>query len=78
MGPVTYMVVEFPGSQFKGEIAPALRELVDNRQIRIMDLVLVKKNADGSIESVELSRSVNLTQSWQRNLPDWRPLRSGS
>lgn len=55
MGPVTYMVVEFPGSQFKGEIAPALRELVDNRQIRILDLVLVKKNADGSIESVELS-----------------------
>jgi hypothetical protein len=55
MGPVEYLVVEFPGNKFKGEIVPALQELTDNGTIRILDLVFVRKEADGSLNMVELS-----------------------
>ena len=55
LGPVDWLVVEFPGSRFKGEIAPALHELVDNGTIRVLDLVLVRKGEDGSLEFFELS-----------------------
>jgi hypothetical protein len=55
MGPIEYIVVEFPGNQFKGEIAPALAELVNNGTIRIIDLVFIKKDADGRIKTFELS-----------------------
>ena len=55
MGPVEYLIVEFPGNKFKGEIVPALAELVDNDTIRIIDLLFIKKDLDGSVISFELS-----------------------
>ena len=55
LGPVDWLVVEFPGSRFTGEIAPALDALVDNGTIRVLDLVLVRKGEDGSLEFFELS-----------------------
>ena len=39
VGPIELLVVKFPGNQFKGEIAPALQELVENGTIRIIDLI---------------------------------------
>ena len=54
MGPVEYLVVEFPGNQFKGEIVPALAELVDNGTIHIIDLLFIKKDADGNVAWFEL------------------------
>jgi hypothetical protein len=48
------MVVAFPGNQFKGEIAPALSDLVESGTIRIIDLAFVIKEADGSMTGVEL------------------------
>ena len=54
VGPVEYLVVKFPGNKFKGEIVPALRELVDNRTIRIIDLVFIYKDGDGNVSAVEL------------------------
>ena len=54
-GPVDYIVVEFPGSKFNGAIAPALAELVDRGTIRILDLLVLKKDADGSVEPFEIS-----------------------
>ena len=54
IGPVEYGVVAFPGNQFKGEIAPALRELVESRTIRIIDLAFVLKDEDGNVAGVEL------------------------
>jgi len=54
IGPVEYIVLAFPGNRFKGEIVPALAELVDNETIRIIDLAFVRKDADGSITTVEL------------------------
>jgi len=55
LGPVDWIVVEFPGSKFNGEIAPALRDLVDRRLIRVLDLLVLKKEEDGSLEAFELS-----------------------
>lgn len=54
-GPVTYLVVEFPGNEFKGEIMPALTELADAGLIHIMDMVVVKKGQDGSVQTIEMS-----------------------
>jgi hypothetical protein len=48
------MVIEFPGNQFKGEIIPALREVVDAGVIRIIDLVFVRKDDRGSVSVMEL------------------------
>ena len=55
-GPVDYLVVEFPKgkSQFHGEMAAALHDLVARGLIRILDLVIVEKDADGSFEAFEL------------------------
>ncbi|MDF2093474.1 DUF6325 family protein [Knoellia sp. 3-2P3] len=55
LGPVDWLVVEFPGSRFKGEIAPALDELVEAGTIRVLDLLLIKKGEDGSLDFYELS-----------------------
>jgi hypothetical protein len=54
LGPVDYLVIEFPGSKFNGEIAPTLIDLVDRGIIRILDLVLIRKDADGSFEALEI------------------------
>jgi Family of unknown function (DUF6325) len=55
LGPVDWIVVEFPGSRFNGQIAPALRDLVERDLIRVLDLVVLKKDSDGSLEAFELS-----------------------
>jgi len=54
IGPVEYGVIAFPGNQFKGEIAPALRDLVEAGTIRIIDLAFVLKDAEGNVVGVEL------------------------
>ena len=54
LGPVELLVIKFPGNEFKGEIAPALRELVENGTIRIIDLLFIKKDADGKVTANEL------------------------
>jgi Family of unknown function (DUF6325) len=53
IGPVEYVVIAFPGNQFKGEIVPALAELVDNDVIRIVDVASIKKDADGNTTMFE-------------------------
>jgi hypothetical protein len=55
LGPVDWLVVEFPGSRFRGEIAPILDGLVDAGTIRVLDLVLVRKDDDGALDFFELS-----------------------
>ena len=54
LGPVDWLVLEFPGSRFRGEIAPILDELVDQGTIRVLDLALVRKAEDGSLDFFEL------------------------
>jgi hypothetical protein len=53
-GPIEFLVVKFPGNQFTGELAPALRELVDTGLIRVIDLLFVSKDVDGSVVVLEL------------------------
>jgi hypothetical protein len=55
IGPVDYMIVAFPGNQFRGEIGPALADLVDAGTIRIIDIAFVGKSADGDVVAFELS-----------------------
>jgi hypothetical protein len=54
IGPVEYLIVAFPGNRFKGEIVPALAELVEAGTIRIIDLAFVLKDADGAVVAMEL------------------------
>jgi hypothetical protein len=55
MGPIEILVVKFPGNEFKGEIAPALRDLVESGTIRIIDLIFAIKNETGDVAVVELN-----------------------
>ena len=56
LGPVDYVVVAFPAGQakFSGEMASELRALMDSNTVRVLDLVLLTKDADGSVEASEL------------------------
>ena len=53
MGPIDYLIVEFPGSRMTGEGMPLLVELVEDGVIRILDLVFIQKGTDGSVAAVE-------------------------
>jgi uncharacterized membrane protein len=55
VGPIEYLVVAFPGNKFKGEIVPALAELVESNTIRILDLVFILKDEEGNVAAVELA-----------------------
>ena len=55
MGPIDYLVVEFPGSRLSGEGLPLLVDLVDRGIIRILDLVFIRKLPDGAVVRVELT-----------------------
>lgn len=55
IGPVDYLVVGFPGNKFRGEIGPALAELVEDGTIRIIDIAFVGKDADGNAVAMELT-----------------------
>jgi len=54
MGPVGYLIVEFPGSKMTGEGLPILVDLVESGVIRILDLIFITKGDDGSISVAEL------------------------
>lgn len=54
MGPVSYLIVEFPGNKMTGEGFPILIDLVDRGLIRILDLIFVTREIDGSTHVIEL------------------------
>ena len=57
LGPVDYLVVEFPAgaSNFTGEMAAALRALVDSGTIRVIDILILTKDEDGTVDAMELA-----------------------
>jgi len=55
-GPIDFVALEFKGNNFKGEIIPALIDLVKNKTIRIIDLVIVLKDKKGVVEVAELQQ----------------------
>jgi hypothetical protein len=55
IGPVDYAVIAFPGNRFRGEIAPAIAELVENGTIRVIDIAFVGKGPGGDAVAFELT-----------------------
>jgi hypothetical protein len=57
LGPVDYIVVEFPAgaSSFTGEMVKELLALVDSGTVRVIDVLILTKDADGSVEATELA-----------------------
>jgi uncharacterized membrane protein len=53
-GPIELLVVSFPGNQFKGEIVPALQELVDTETIRVIDIIFATKDGEGNVTYIEV------------------------
>jgi hypothetical protein len=54
MGPIDYLVIEFPGNRMTGEGWPILVDLVDRGIIRILDLAFIRKDEDGSVAGLTL------------------------
>jgi len=62
LGPVDYVVVEFPAgaTNFTGEMAKELVALVDAGTIRVIDILILTKNEDGTVDAMELSDVADL------------------
>ena len=57
MGPVDYMVLEWPGEQpVTGEVMPLLADLVDRDVIRILDIAFIVKDPDGSVTAIDAAQ----------------------
>jgi len=55
-GPIDFLALEFDNEKLKGEIMLALMELVDNKTIRVIDLVVIQKDQAGQHEALELQQ----------------------
>jgi len=53
IGPVEYIIIEFPDSKFNGAIVPALSDLIDSGTIRLLDLIFITKDDDGHAVGIE-------------------------
>ena len=60
MGPIDYILVEWPGGQPNGEVAPHLIDLVDRGLIRVLDLIFLAKDEDGTIRGIEVGEAADL------------------
>jgi hypothetical protein len=56
LAPVEYLICTFPGNKFNGELAPAVAQLIDDKVIRILDLLFVSKDEDGTVHSFEIDQ----------------------
>jgi uncharacterized protein DUF6325 len=56
MGPIDYIVLEWPAQQPTGEVAPMIIDLVDRGIIRILDIAFLAKGEDGSVAALELGQ----------------------
>lgn len=55
MGPVDYVIVGFKGNNFDGSVLEELKKAIDDGVIRLLDLLLVIKNEDGSVDLAEVT-----------------------
>ncbi|NJL45347.1 MAG: hypothetical protein HC922_05590 [Leptolyngbyaceae cyanobacterium SM2_3_12] len=55
LGPVELLFLKFPGNQFRGEMVPALAELVESNTIRVMDVIFLSKDAAGEVTLLEIT-----------------------
>jgi hypothetical protein len=56
-GPIDFVALEFKGNQFKGEILPAIMDLVNRDIVRVIDMIVVRKDADGKVTHQEMQES---------------------
>jgi len=56
IGPIEYIIVGFPKNNFQGKIAPALEQLIESKTVRILDLVFIAKDTDGSVLALEFDQ----------------------
>jgi translation initiation factor IF-2 len=56
LGPVEYIIVGFPENNFQGKIAPELANLIESGTVRVLDLVFLAKDVDGSIVTLEFDQ----------------------
>jgi len=57
MGPIDYIVLEWPGKQPSGEVAPLIIDLADRGIIRILDIAFMVKAEDGSVAAIDIGES---------------------
>lgn len=62
MGPIDYVLVEWPGRQPNGEALPHLVDLVERGLIRIIDLAFIAKDEDGAVAGLELADLGDVTE----------------
>jgi hypothetical protein len=74
MGPISYLILEFPGTKVTGEGLAALVDLVDRGLIRILDLEFVARGADGSMTAIQLR---DVDHDGQLDLAVFEGVRSG-
>jgi len=55
-GPVDFLALDFNTDKLKGEIMPALMELVEKEIVRVIDLVIIQKDLAGRHETLELQQ----------------------
>lgn len=55
LGPIEILVIRFPGNQFKGEIVPALQDVVDKGLVRVIDIAFAMKDEAGNLLVTEIS-----------------------
>jgi hypothetical protein len=59
VGPVDFIGIAFPGNKFKGEIIPAIQELVDAGTIRVIDILFAVRQGDADVRVMELDEVEN-------------------
>jgi uncharacterized membrane protein len=55
IGPVELLVVQFPGNEVKGDVVPAIKELVESGTIRVIDILFIKKDQQGQVTMLEVN-----------------------
>jgi hypothetical protein len=55
LGPISYLIVEFPESKMTGEGLAVLVDLVDRGLVRLLDLIFIRRGTDGTVEIIELA-----------------------
>ncbi len=55
LGPVELVVIQLPGNEVKGDIVPALKELVEQGTVRIIDIIFLMKDTSGHVTQLEMS-----------------------
>jgi hypothetical protein len=64
MGPIDYIVLEWPGKQPSGEVVPMIVDLVDRGIIRVLDIAFMVKGEDGSVAAIDIGAANGGSGGW--------------